>query len=109
MFYILNSAKTTVPASITGNQIVLDGTVNGYNDDAIYGQILNGTTPVVGALVRVSSQHGTDEPVVLGYTYSGCNGDYMLAVNSTSLVTGDTILIEVIGTDLTRTPTACAS
>lgn len=109
MFYILNSASITVPATITNNEITLNGTSNGYDDSAIYGQILDGTTPVQGALVRISTQHGTDAPVVLGHAYSGCNGDYMFALPTASMPPqGDTIIIEVVDTDLTRTPADCA-
>ncbi|MDT8901389.1 hypothetical protein [Anaeroselena agilis] len=106
MFYILNSASTPVPASITNSEITLGGTSNGYDDVAVYGQILDGVTPVVGALVRVTNDTTS---TILGHTYSGCDGNYMLAVPAASLTAADNILIEVIGTDLTRTPTACAT
>lgn len=105
MFYILNSANATVPATITGGELVIAGTSNGYNDVAVYGQILDGATPVVGALVRITNDTTS---TVLGHAYSGCDGNYMLAVPAASLTATDVVLIEVVDTDLTRTPTACA-
>ncbi len=73
---------------------------------AIYGQILDGAAPVVGALVRVTNDTTS---TILGHAYSGCDGNYMLAVPAGSLTATDVILIEVVDTDLTRTPTACAT
>lgn len=105
MFYILNSANATVPATITNSELVIAGTSNGYNDVAVYGQILDGATPVVGALVRITNDTTS---TVLGHAYSGCDGNYMLAVPAASLTATDVVLIEVVDTDLTRTPTACA-
>jgi hypothetical protein len=105
MFYILNSASSTVPATITNSEIILNGTSNGYDDVALYGQILDGATPVVGALVRLRNETTS---TILGHTYSGCDGNYMLAVTAASLTADAVIVIEIVDTALTRTPTACA-
>lgn len=104
MFYILNSASITVPAVITNNELFLNGTCNGFDDIAIFGQILDGATPVVGALVRITN---ATDATLIGHTYSGCNGNYMLAIPASSITTGDEILIEIVGSG--RTPAACAS
>ncbi|MDT8901391.1 hypothetical protein [Anaeroselena agilis] len=104
VFHILNSASVTVPAVIANNEIHLDGTCNGFDDIALYGQILDGVTPMVGALVRITNVTAT---TVVGHTYSGCNGNYMFAIPAGSITTGDEILIEIVGSD--RTPAACIS
>jgi hypothetical protein len=109
MFYILNSASVT--ATVTANTITLDGTSNGYDDNILYGTIVDGAdVPVVGALVRISKQTGTDPAVVLGFAYSGCTGDYMFVLDPATMpLATDTVIIEVVGTDLTREPVACAT
>lgn len=104
MFHILNSARVTVPAVIANSEIYLNGTCNGFDDVVIYGQIVDGADPVIGALVRITN---VTAATLVGHTYSGCNGNYMFPLPASGITAGDEILIEIIGSG--RTPAACAS
>ncbi len=104
MFYILNSASIIVPAVIANDEIYLNGTCNGFDDNVIYGQIVDGADPVIGALVRITN---VTTATLVGHTYSGCNGNYMFAIPASSITIGDELRIEIVGSG--RTPAACAS
>lgn len=103
MIYILNSYSA---AATTDTELKIAGTCTSYDDHVLYGQITDNQAtpaPVVGALVR-ASVNGT----VLGYTYSGCKGEYMLSVRAANWPASGNILIEVVGSDVTQTAAQCA-
>lgn len=103
MIYILNSNNA---AATSATELTLNGKCTGYDDHILHGTISDNSTtpqPIVGALVR-ASYNGT----VLGYAYSGCAGDYMLAIKSADWPSSGNILIEVVGSDATHTTAQCA-
>ncbi|MCE5285762.1 MAG: hypothetical protein LLG02_07935 [Pelosinus sp.] len=69
------------------------------NQQVVTGQITDSVTgeAVVGAFIRIVLIRD-DKPIrVLGYTYSGCDGQYMFAFSQSLLLPEDHIQIQIVG------------
>ncbi len=84
---------------ILPHQLVLTGQI--FDSDT--------NTTASGALVKVVLQRSGRQPQTLGFTYSGCDGWYMFPLRREKVLPNDRILIQIVGPDDSRKPSACSS